>query len=114
MRRQIRLVFEREGVKMLRYIEGRVSDPAEAEDILQDVFCRALRNLNSLESVNSLVGWLYTTAKNRIIDWYRSKPEREISLQEAIDSLPEQQRFVFVQKLRTELSEYRQIISEQE
>ncbi|MFN7140432.1 MAG: RNA polymerase sigma factor SigZ [Limisphaerales bacterium] len=61
------------------YIRTRVSDHAAAEDILQDVFLKALRKQDQLESAKKLEGWLFLIARNAVIDYYRkTKPSVEL------------------------------------
>lgn len=58
------------GQRLLRYIRARVSNDAEAEDILQDVWHRLVTALDN-GPVEQVGAWLYTVARNRIIDRYR-------------------------------------------
>ena len=67
--------YEQESSRLLAFIRSKVRRNEDAEDILQDVFYQALENLNALEPIENLAGWLYTVAKNRVIDWYRKKKE---------------------------------------
>ena len=91
MRERIDRAFREEGDRLLRFIRRRVAEPEAAEDILQDIFVQALRNLNALQVVDNLLAWLYTTARNRIIDWYRRGRRRAVPLEgrEAEASLAE-------------------------
>jgi RNA polymerase sigma-70 factor (ECF subfamily) len=61
--------------KLGRYIRARVSDPATAEDILQDVFLRIQRRVGQLQDPAKLEGWIYLIARNAIIDHYRTRKE---------------------------------------
>jgi RNA polymerase sigma factor (sigma-70 family) len=65
---------------LLRYIRSKVSSLEEAEDILQEVFYQAVRHQNTLVPINNIMSWLYRTAKNKIIDWYRKKRLNTVSL----------------------------------
>jgi RNA polymerase sigma-70 factor (ECF subfamily) len=58
-----------------QFIRSRVSDPATAEDILQDVFVKIQTRLGTLEDPAKLHGWIYLIARNAIIDHYRSRKE---------------------------------------
>jgi RNA polymerase sigma factor (sigma-70 family) len=123
--------FEAEQRGLFAFIRSKIRSLEESEDLLQEVYFQALSSLNVLEAVDNLTGWLYTVAKNKIIDWYRKKrlptvsideplengfsftdflaeeiPDdlddetRELvfqSIMEAIDELPEKQRYVFIQ-----------------
>lgn len=62
--------ISRYGASLLRFIRGRVNSPEEAEDILQDVWYQ-LSRLSNLDEIESLSGWLYRVARNRITDRYR-------------------------------------------
>jgi len=69
--------YEHEKSGLLRYIRSRISNLRDAEDILQEVFTQAVSHLNALEPVDNLIGWLYTAAHNRIVDWYRHRRTAE-------------------------------------
>lgn len=60
------------GSKLFRFIRGRVRTEEDAEDILQDVWVQ-LSRLSNLDEVESLSGWLYQVARNRITDSYRQR-----------------------------------------
>ena len=61
------------GKKLLDFIRYRISNPADAEDLLQDVFLQFSRTLENPEPIEKVSSWLYTAARNRIIDFYRKK-----------------------------------------
>src|SRR5262244_2008934 len=50
--------------------------PGEAEDLVQDVFMSAMRQLRGLRSAAAFRGWLAAIARNRAIDYFRSARER--------------------------------------
>lgn len=57
--------------KILRYIKlNKNVTPEEAEDILQDVFIKVYRNLNSFKQHLKFSSWIYRIAHNEIIDHY--------------------------------------------
>jgi RNA polymerase sigma-70 factor (ECF subfamily) len=51
--------------------------PSEVEDLMQDVFVAAMEKLGSLENVESFPAWLATVARNRAIDWLRTRKKTE-------------------------------------
>ena len=57
------------------FIAKRVSDQSHAEDVLQDVFVRVHRQLDSVNDPRRIVFWIYQVTRNAIIDYYR-KPGR--------------------------------------
>src|SRR5438128_9614585 len=50
--------------------------PGEAEDLVQDVFMSAMRQLRGLRTAAAFRGWLAAIARNRAIDYFRSSRER--------------------------------------
>lgn len=63
--------FLREKGRLLSFIRNRVSSLEEAEDILQDVFYQFIAGYDSIESLDRVTSWLYSVARNKIIDRYR-------------------------------------------
>lgn len=57
------------------FIAKRVNDHGHVDDILQEVFARAHRQMDSVNDPCRLVSWIYQITRNAIIDHYR-KPER--------------------------------------
>jgi RNA polymerase sigma factor (sigma-70 family) len=137
--------FEAEHSGLFAFIRSKIRSLEESEDLLQDVYFQALCSLNVLEAVDNLTGWLYTVAKNKIIDWYRKKrlptvsieaffengfsfkdflaeeipdslddESRELVFQaimEAIDELPDKQKYVFIQQV-VEGKTFRELVQE--
>jgi len=63
--------FLKEKDKLLGFIRSRVSNVEEAEDILQDVFYQFVVGYQTIESIDRVTSWLYSVARNKIIDRYR-------------------------------------------
>jgi RNA polymerase sigma factor (sigma-70 family) len=63
--------FLKEKDKLLGFIRSRVSTVEEAEDILQDVFLQFVVGFETIESIDRVTSWLYSVARNKIIDRYR-------------------------------------------
>jgi RNA polymerase sigma-70 factor (ECF subfamily) len=49
----------------------------DVQDIVQDVFLAAYRNLNSLRDDNFFGAWLVKIARNRAAEWYRTRKPAE-------------------------------------
>lgn len=49
--------------------------PGEADDLVQDVFVSAMRQLHALRDEHAFGGWLATIARNRANGWYRGAVE---------------------------------------
>ena len=81
--------LQSERKRLFDFIRSRVSNTADAEDILQDVFFQLLTSYSVTEPIERLTAWLFTVARNRVIDWYRRR--KHSSLQSTLageDSLP--------------------------
>jgi RNA polymerase sigma-70 factor (ECF subfamily) len=50
--------------------------PGDAEDLVQDVFMTAMRQLRGLRTASAFRGWLGAIARNRAIDFHRESRER--------------------------------------
>ncbi|MGZ9204686.1 MAG: RNA polymerase sigma factor SigZ [Nitrospira sp.] len=61
------------------FIAKRVNDQGHVDDILQDVFVRVHRQIDSVSNPGRLVSWIYQITRNAIIDHYRTPGrQREI------------------------------------
>jgi RNA polymerase sigma factor (sigma-70 family) len=67
------------GTRLFGFIRSRVNTDEDAEDILQDVWFQ-LSTRGETETLESISGWLYRVAKNKIID--RSRKKREDLLED--------------------------------
>jgi len=117
--------------RLSHFLRSRLNRLEDAEDLLQDILLQALENLNVLNGLDNLAAWLYTVARNRVIDVYRRKKQHLVELDapdkdgwslrdvlaettidqddeeqrdkqitallQAIEELPEAQRFVLLQ-----------------
>src|SRR6187200_739481 len=81
--------FLREKDKLLGFIRNRVSSVEEAEDILQDVFYQFVAGYDTIESFDRVTSWLFSVARNKIIDRYRrdaARPKRtDFGFQTGVD-----------------------------
>lgn len=69
--------------RLLDFIRRRVRNQADAEDILQDVFYQLVASYSITEPIEKMTAWLFTVARNKIVDWYRKR--RPESLPAAAD-----------------------------
>jgi RNA polymerase sigma factor (sigma-70 family) len=61
--------------RLMGFIRKRVTNEADAEDILQDVFYQLLGNK---EPIDQITAWLFTVTRNKIIDRNRKKKPLEL------------------------------------
>ena len=77
--------------RLFNFIKKRVSDPGDAEDILQDVFFQLWQGYETIENIEKITSWMFRVARNKIIDRYRKlKPNTfsEIEGTYANDDVP--------------------------
>lgn len=74
---QYGLLMERYEAKLKRYIMRLgVRNPEDQLDVLQEIFVKAYRNLNSFDTSLSFSSWIYRIAHNEAISFYRKKNVR--------------------------------------
>ncbi|HZJ21913.1 MAG TPA: sigma-70 family RNA polymerase sigma factor [Anaerolineales bacterium] len=62
--------------RVYRYILFRVSEDVTTEDLVSQVFLKAWQNLDRYKMGSSpFIAWLYTIARNLVIDYHRAKKE---------------------------------------
>jgi RNA polymerase sigma factor (sigma-70 family) len=74
--RKIVEVIARERSRLGSFIRRRVADPADAEDILQDVFSELVESVRLVRPIEQVGAWLFQVARNRIIDRFRRRREQ--------------------------------------
>lgn len=70
---------------LLNFIQSKVSNKHDAEDILQNVFIKIYKNIDDLKSETKLESWIFQITRNSIIDYYRAK-KPDYSLNKAEES----------------------------
>jgi RNA polymerase sigma factor (sigma-70 family) len=71
--RQISEVIAKERSRLRNFIRRRVPNPADVEDLLQEVFCELVEANRLLMPIDHVTGWLFRVARNRVIDLFRKK-----------------------------------------
>jgi RNA polymerase sigma-70 factor (ECF subfamily) len=62
-----------------------LGNPADAEDLLQEIFLSAHRKLESFRGESALGTWLYRLAMNQILDHVRSRAARTGQMTDGLD-----------------------------
>lgn len=78
------LLFERYHLGVFRYVLHLTNNRALSEDLVQEVFFRALKYARSFDGRLSFPAWIYSMARNAYFDSVR-KGNREISNVEAVE-----------------------------
>lgn len=91
MEKQIEQLYK----PLYHYIKKKINNQLDAEDLTQEVFYKLYNSKN--DEVKNIKSWLYSIARNSIIDYYRRKKhftaeeeifiEKELSEKSAIDEL---------------------------
>jgi RNA polymerase sigma factor (sigma-70 family) len=76
--------LERERPNLVRYARRRIADPVnyEAEDIVHDVALNLYKLADVGAPIDNLSAYIYTSIKNRIADFVRSRRRRSSEIQE--------------------------------
>ena len=72
-----RALVERHSRAVYRIAHRMTGNPSDAEDVVQDTFLKAYRQLGRFESRANFGTWLHRIAVNCSIDLIRSRPHRE-------------------------------------
>ncbi len=106
-----RQIFGLLGDKVYNYCRKVVHDPQEAEDLLQDIFCKLWQFRSRIDSRENVEVLLFTIARNHLLNHIRKKanapvqvPDNPLLLQHALAEDPHSLEF------REMLLQYRQVI----
>ncbi len=82
-------MVENHQVEVLRYLRRLTGDVAEAEDLFQETFLRALSAFDKLRTGSNHRAWVYRVATHVFLNARRTKRRRkEVSLVTLVDALP--------------------------
>ena len=66
-------IFQQQKARLQNFIRGRVANPIDAEDILQDVFYELVEADWLAKPIEQAGAWLFRVARNKITDSFRKK-----------------------------------------
>ena len=75
-------LYERHERPVYRYFLRQGATPAQADDLLQDTWLAVVRNAGHFEPRAKFTTWLYTIARNKMVDHWRGRDEA-VSLDDA-------------------------------
>jgi RNA polymerase sigma-70 factor, ECF subfamily len=99
--------------KVFRFIYLRVDKVETAEDITSQTFLKCWQtNDNSQSAIKNLQAFVYRVARNQIIDFYRQKNKKPLSLEELREKGIEilQKSFVFKIELSFEMENLKKVL----
>ena len=70
------LIYNQHKTKLYNYARKMLGDTMMCEDIIQNVFEKFFENMNSIRNSERVDVWLYTTTRNAIYTYYRTKKIR--------------------------------------
>lgn len=92
-------IINQERNKLFSFIKKQVASSEDAEDILQDVFYQMTSSYREAKEIEKLSAWLFTVAKNKIIDWYRKRKTTPISSASAMANNEEEEPLTLAEVL---------------
>jgi RNA polymerase sigma-70 factor (ECF subfamily) len=66
-------LWARFGRQLQGFIGRRISDPSDADDILQEVFLKIHTSIHTLREESRIAPWIYRIARNTVYDYYRKR-----------------------------------------
>jgi len=70
---------------LYNYIYHNVNSKEEAEDLYQDIYYRVIKYLKSFKMESSYKTWLFTIARNAVIDNFRKRNIKVLSMDNTIN-----------------------------
>jgi RNA polymerase sigma factor (sigma-70 family) len=67
------VLFRRHELRLWRYLERNVGNRASAEELMQEVWFAVARDAARFRAGSSFTAWLFTIARNRMLDFVRSR-----------------------------------------
>lgn len=66
-------LWERFNGALEGFVRNRIADPDAADDVLQDIYLKLHDRAASLRDEDKVTGWVFTVARNTVIDHYRAR-----------------------------------------
>jgi RNA polymerase sigma-70 factor, ECF subfamily len=86
----MRVLYESSFDCLYRYIRFKVSNDADAEDIVAEAFTKAFESIRQFKSQSTFKTYVYTIAKNLLVDFYKKNSQTTILTEEFADSIQEE------------------------
>lgn len=81
MNNPINSIWDEFNAPLKGFIKKRVANEQEVDDILQEVFIKTYKNLDSLTDDKKIHVWIYSITRNTIIDYYRKNNKRFVNVE---------------------------------
>jgi RNA polymerase sigma-70 factor (ECF subfamily) len=84
----LKAVWQEFHQRLRGFIRQRVNNPADVDDILQEVFVRIYQHLTTVRDTERLQSWVFQITRHAIIDHYRKAARQpELTTEDALESL---------------------------
>jgi RNA polymerase sigma-70 factor, ECF subfamily len=81
-------LYRQHAGRLFSLVSRMLDNPADAEDLLQEVFLSAHRKLETFRGESALGTWLYRLAMNQCLDYLRSRASRSNQVTDPLDDEP--------------------------
>jgi RNA polymerase sigma-70 factor (ECF subfamily) len=103
MQCDIHSIYQQYSTHLLAFIRQQIKDESTAEDILQEVFLKAMESCLRDTEIRNLKSWLFFVARNTIVDYFRL--QNKIIQEEDYINLNHMNSPVFQQILSEDISD---------
>lgn len=76
----IEQIWQQYSVSLKRLLQSKVANPADVDDLLQEVLIKTHQQIGSLRATDRLKPWLYSLTRNLVIDFYRRRGRHNANL----------------------------------
>ena len=97
--------------RIYRFIFYRTSHKETSEDLTEEVFIKTFKNLKNLDQLGAFEGWMFQIARNKVIDYYRSK-KQTVALEDVESTLEYEKNLVDEVNLKTEQVVFMKLLKE--
>jgi RNA polymerase sigma-70 factor (ECF subfamily) len=72
-RKALLVFYRRYAPKLSRFIAGKIANPADAEEVLQDTLYAFLEAIRDFQGKSNIQTFLFSICQHKVIDYYRRK-----------------------------------------
>ena len=88
-RRTLLVFYRRYAPKLSRFIAGKIANPGDAEEVLQDTLYAFLEAIRDFQGKSNIQTFLFSICQHKVVDYYRKKklkqnPNQELSHRQKI------------------------------
>ncbi len=84
----VKAIWQEFHQRLRGFILQRINNPADADDILQEVFVRIYQRSATIRESDRLQSWIFAITRNAIIDYYRKVDRQpELTSEAALETL---------------------------